>query len=405
MKTTPVKYHKHLVEEILHALQAIFGESKYADKVIEKTLKNQRKWGARDRRFFAENVYEGVRWWRRNWHLLQQEPDLAMPSLLRFWAMGLLLSGQDLPEWSELQSLRENKNEILKRSRDLPLALQESIPDWMNEWGQQQRGPRWSAVLHALNEKSCVDLRVNTLKSNRQKLIQSLRDEEIETEVIGEFALTLKERKNIFKTKAFSEGWFEVQDRASQQVAPMMQLQPGLRVVDACAGAGGKTMHMATLMNNKGKIIALDIHEWKLNELKTRARRDGIDIIETRVLDSNKVVKRLKDSADRLLLDVPCSGMGVLRRNPDSKWKLSQERVASLLALQAEILQDYAPIVKPGGIMVYATCSLMPIENEEQIEKFLKASPLKWEKIQQLKIDPDQGLGDGFFAQSLRRLE
>ena len=180
----------------------------------------------------------------------------------------------------------------------------------------------------------------------------------------------------------------------------MLDPQPGERIADACAGAGGKTLHLAALMKNKGKILALDIHDYKLNELKIRTRRAGVDIVETRVIDSSKVIKRLADSFDRVLLDVPCSGMGVLRRNPDSKWKLNPEEIQKMQSLQKEILGSYSKMVKPGGILVYATCSLLPSENQKQVEAFMGEG---WTLLQEIVVLPDEGRGDGFYAAKLKR--
>ena len=399
-----MKYHRHLIADILDAHKLIFLDKKHADKVIEKYMKTNRKWGARDRRFFAECVYHGVRWWRRNWALLDKPESLAPEDLLLHWGIGLIMTGQELPQWVEFEELIGRENKIRRKADFLPLPVKESVPDWMFEWGKVELGDRWEPILHALNEKAPVDLRVNTLRATREQVIEKLKQDEIEALPVGDDGVSMKVRANVFRTEAFKNGMFEVQDRASQLVAPMLQLQPGLRVIDACAGAGGKSLHAAALMKNKGKIIALDIHEWKLQELKQRAARNRVDIIETRFIDSSKVTKRLENTADRLLLDVPCSGMGVLRRNPDTKWKLNYDEVQRLIKLQADILDQYAEMLKVGGIMVYSTCSIMPSENKKQIESFLARSPMKWELIDSKQIDPDQGLGDGFFAQSLKRL-
>jgi len=177
----------------------------------------------------------------------------------------------------------------------------------------------------------------------------------------------------VFTTEAFQKGLFEVQDAASQCVAPFTQVEAGMRVVDACAGAGGKSLHLATMMQNKGQLIALDIHAYKLKELKRRAKRAGAHNIETRVIESTKVIKKLHQSADRVLLDAPCSGMGVLRRNPDAKWKLNSEFIKRITKEQQQILTQYAHMVKPGGKLVYVTCSILPQENEDQISRFLSS--------------------------------
>lgn len=175
-----------------------------------------------------------------------------------------------------------------------------------------------------------------------------------------------------------------------------------MRVVDACAGAGGKTLHLAALMQNKGQIIAMDTELWKLAELKKRAKRAGAHIIERRHLDSTKVVKRLKETADKVLLDVPCSGMGVLRRNPGAKWKLNANFLKSVKEKQAQIINSYSQMVKKGGHLLYATCSILPSENEDQVAEFLKNHKDFELKDQRSILPQDEGF-DGFFMALLER--
>lgn len=397
-----MKIHDHLVEKIVKAWIEIFAEHQYADKAIEKRLRTQRKWGSRDRKFFAESVYDGVRWWRKLWALLDKEPNTNPEDLTQIWAILAYINGhiEDPSEWGvDLEELRKRQIWVDEKA---PRAVRESIPDWLDARGELELGEHWESTLEALNRKAPVDLRVNFIKTTREKLQQQLRLEGIETKTIEQVpsCLTLPERKNVFATEAFRQGMFEVQDRASQLVAALVAPLPGERVVDACAGAGGKSLHLADLMKNKGKVLSLDIHAWKLEELQVRAKRDGVAIIETRPITTTKVVKRLADSADRVLLDVPCSGLGVLRRNPDSKWKLSPEELDSLQKTQYEILQSYSRMVKPGGVLVYATCSCFPSENQKQVEKFMNSA---WALEEQVIIRPDQGRGDGFYAARLVR--
>jgi 16S rRNA (cytosine967-C5)-methyltransferase len=176
-----------------------------------------------------------------------------------------------------------------------------------------------------------------------------------------------------------------------------------MRVVDACAGAGGKSLHLAALMKNKGNIIALDTKEFKLAELKKRAKRAGASIIESRFIDSTKVIKRLKDSADRLLLDVPCSGLGVMRRNPDTKWMLKPNEIENVIHTQREILERFSAICKPGGKMVYATCSILPSEGKNQINWFLEKNN-NWELEGEKQYSPLNFDCDGFYMALLNRV-
>lgn len=408
------KIHEHLVDKVTDAWQEIFVEGRYADKVIEKYLKSEKKWGSRDRRFFAESVYEGVRWWRRLWAILDIEINYDRKNLKKIWAILAYKQSwiSDPRPWGVDLDLIQNSKKILATKSS---AVLNSIPDWLQDLGVKELGEKvWTESLQALNKKAPVDLRFNSLKTDISQLQKKLIQEDIETlstEIPQSFEdlklqkkpnllLTLPQRKNVFATDAFKLGLFEVQDRSSQAVALMLDPQPGERIVDACAGAGGKSLHIGSLMKNKGRIISLDIHEWKLLELQKRARRNGIHIIETKVIDSTKVIKRLSDSADRVLLDVPCSGLGVLRRNPDTKWKLTIEELKELRKTQSELLKSYSRMVKTGGVLVYATCSLLPSENKKQVEGFLNSN---WTLVDELVVLPAEGRGDGFYAAKMLR--
>lgn len=389
--------HFHLVEEITEILYTIFNEGKYADKMIEKSFKANRKWGARDRKFVAESVYEIVRHKRRLAFLADSEQPWDLIGAYLFQTMN------ELPDWPEFDHLDIQKLKA-RNSASKPPEVANSFPDWLHELGGNEFGAEWPQIMNALNAPAEVFLRANTLKINADHLVGELKAEEIEAEKVFENCIRLKKRKNVFITQAFRKGFFEVQDAASQLVAPLMDLKPGLRVVDACAGAGGKSLHMAALMKNKGRIISMDIHEWKLKELKIRAARDGVDIIETKVIESNKTIKRLENSFDRVLLDVPCSGMGVLRRNPDTKWKLSLAEIERLQKLQRELLTDYSKMCKAGGVMVYATCSILHRENEDQVKWFLQSEAGgQWTLLKEMRVWPHKDKYDGFFAAVLEK--
>ena len=285
-------------------------------------------------------------------------------------------------------------------------AFKESIPDWMDELAVKEIGEKWDKEIEALNKKAEVILRVNTLKTNRETLKTILEKEGVETELIKGYpsALKLTERKNVFITNAFKSGLFEVQDASSQLVAAYLDVKPGMRIIDTCAGAGGKTLHLSALSDNKGQIIAMDIYESKLKELKKRARRAGAFNIDMRLIDSTKVIKKLKNSADRVLIDAPCSGIGVLRRNPDSKWKLQPEFIENIKKTQSEILQNYSKLVKVGGKLVYATCSILPSENENQVKNFLKSNK-DFKFISDKKVSPEKSGYDGFYMALLEKIE
>ena len=369
-----MRLHRNLCFAVIDGLTLILNEGKYADKVIQQLLKRDKRWGSRDRGFVAETTYDIVRWKRLYTEIADVKAPYDRENIWRIFAVWATLRGIKLPDWSYFEStpLRKIKGRFDELSKTR--KFKESIPDWLDELGVKELGESvWTKEIAALNEQADVVLRVNTLNTSKEKLQALLFDDGIETESIKGYASALKltERANVFQTESFKKGYFEVQDASSQLVAEFLDVKPGMRVVDTCAGAGGKALHLASLMENKGQIIALDIYAHKLNELKRRAKRDGAWNIETRPIESTKVIKKLYDKADRVLIDAPCSGLGVLRRNPDAKWKLQPEFIENIKATQQDILQQYSRIVKAGGKLVYATCSILPSENKEQVDKFL----------------------------------
>lgn len=410
-----MRIHRPVAEQVISALSQIFGANpdgklQPADKVIERVFKLNRKLGSRDRRFVAESTYDIVRWWR----LLRVSigRDHTSPAMQDFWhVLGawMLLSDIELPTWPEFAGIDTRLLQTVQNHRDKTSgvrAIRESIPDWLDELGQRELGDKWDETLQALNKPAPVVIRANRLKITREHLSAELSREGIETDLAPDThdGLILRERRNVHATESFKFGYFEVQDGASQQAAPLLAPEPGDRVVDGCAGAGGKTLHLAALMKNKGKIIAMDIHQRKLEELRKRCSRAGVDIVETRLIDSNKVIKRMERTADRVLLDVPCSGLGVLRRNPDAKWKLSIDDIDRLRRLQSEILAGYSQIVKTGGRLVYATCSILPSENEGQVNTFLKSRETGWRLLESRQYWPGENGYDGFYTALLERM-
>ncbi len=396
----PVKLHRTTTNAVIHALDQIFGEGRYADKVIAKTLKQNSKWGARDRRFIAETTYDVVRWYLLLRIVARAKEDEYW-KILGAW---FVLNGEALPPWDEFRGVKagevKSRYEEVKETR----RYRESIPDWLDDLGERELGTHWDKELAALNEEASVVLRTNLLKISKAELTSVLEEQDVQVYPLEAYpdALVLEKRQNIFTLDAFKNGYFEVQDAASQAVAPFLRPEAGMRVVDACAGAGGKTLHIASLMKNKGRIIAMDVEEWKLTELGLRARRAGVSNLETRVIDSSKVIKRLEKSADRLLLDVPCSGTGVLKRNPDAKWKLSAAFIDEVRRTQQTILSDYSSIVKPGGLLVYSTCSILPSENEHQVRSFIESGEAEFSLVEEKHLWPTEGF-DGFYMALLQR--
>ncbi|WP_375242370.1 RsmB/NOP family class I SAM-dependent RNA methyltransferase [Lacinutrix sp.] len=402
-----MRLHRNLCFATVDGLLLIFNEGNYADKVVQQLLKRDKRWGSRDRGFVAETTYDIVRWKRLYAEIANVKEPFSRDDIWRLFAVWATLKGITLPDWKYFEGTPTRK--IKGRFDELSKIrkIKESFPDWMDELILKELGEKvWNKEATALNEQAEVILRVNTLKTTKEKLKAELFDLDIETEELKGYpdALKLVERGNVFTTDAFKNGWFEVQDASSQLVAEFLDIKSGMKVVDTCAGAGGKTLHIAALMENKGQVIAMDIYENKLKELKRRAKRAGAHNIEMRVIDSTKPIKKLYNKADRVLIDAPCSGLGVLRRNPDAKWKMQPEFIEKIKKTQIEILNSYSKMVAPGGKLVYATCSILPSENNQQVEKFLASENGKeFTFVKDKKILSHQSGFDGFYMALLEK--
>jgi len=402
-----VRLHRNLVYTVIDSIRDIFNEGVYADKAVEKALKRDKRWGSRDRKFVAETIYEIVRWKRLYAEIADVKEPFDRANIWRLFSVWCVLKGIALPDWNQIEPTPtrriKGKFDELSKIR----KYRESIPDWIDEMAVSEIGEElWTKELAALNKQAEVILRTNTLNTTKENLQKELKEESIFTEFVPNHpdALRLVERANVFRTEVFQKGYFEVQDASSQLVAEYLDIEPGMKVIDTCAGAGGKTLHIASLMKNKGQIIAMDIYESKLRKLKVRARRNKVHNIDTRVIDSTKPIKKLYGKADRVLIDAPCSGLGVLRRNPDSKWKLQPEFIENIKEIQQDILQQYSKMVKPGGKLVYATCSILPSENQQQVDKFLTSEAGKeFIFVKDNKVFSHTSGFDGFYMALLEK--
>ena len=395
--------HRNLLIGIHDALEeTFFQDKKYADKVLERLLKAHKKWGSADRQVVSEIFYDIVRWKKRLEYYMGEgtKPSNIYNLILAY----LLWKKVKYKKFDEFDGIKTGGILSKLDKKTFPTkAIEHSVPDWLAGLFEKELGAKWEKEMSALNEQAPVILRANSLKISAENLVEILKEEGVNSFLLRGYpdAVQLEEKKNVFLTSAFKEGFFEVQDASSQKIAELLDVKEGMRVVDACAGAGGKTLHIAALMKNKGQIIALDIYEWKLAELKRRAKRAGAFNIETRFIEDNKVIKRLHNTADRLLIDAPCSGLGVLKRNPDSKWKIDEDFINRIKTEQENILQNYSKILKKGGKMVYATCSILPSENGEQIRKFL-AENTEFALVKEENIMPSDGY-DCFYMALIER--
>ncbi|MCC6251652.1 MAG: methyltransferase domain-containing protein [Bacteroidia bacterium] len=404
------RLYPNLINVVAQAVAHIFGQNTAAPAIVEQALRKDSRFGARDRKFIATYIYNIVRWYRLYMYCLNAQQQQSAMLYHYLFAVSYVAQGNDLPDMPEFKDLNQAYiNECLEKAKQT-FAVSESIPDWLDIMGAAQLGKEiWQKEIHALNEEAGVYIRVNTLKTNPSKLYSTLAKEGVNISPISsnhlfdnfpENCFLLNERKNLQHLDSYKNGLFEIQDVSSQLVAPYLQLKPGMFLIDACAGAGGKTLHAGSMMNNSGKITAMDISPTKLEELNRRAKRAGLNIVETVLISEQEILKN-KEKADRLLLDVPCSGLGVLRRNPDAKWKLDTAFISHIQTIQSDILTNYSTMLKPGGLMVYATCSILPSENEMQIKSFL-ANNHQFELIKHQSIMPSWGY-DGFYMACLRK--
>ena len=403
----PIRLHKNLAVAVINCLNSIFNQDLQADKVIAKMLKSDKRWGKRDRGFIAENTYEIIRWKRLYAELAGVKEPYAKVDLWRLLSVRWVLQGIPLPAWDEVRGTPARRIKGRFDGLQQHRAIVCSITDWLDELGVANFGEaQWKQEIDALNTQASVVLRVNRLQTNQKTLQNELAAEGIETVSHQNYpdALILQERANVFETNAFQRGLFEVQDASSQLVASFTEVGPGMQVIDACAGAGGKSLHLAALMENKGQLTALDIYPHKLHELKRRARRAGAHNITTRHIKSNKVIKKLHGRADRVLIDAPCTGLGVLRRNPDAKWKIDAEFLERVKKTQEHIIHTYATMVKPDGKLVYATCSILKQENQSQVEGFLQSEIGKQFTLEKEQfVSPAKSGFDGFYMAKMIR--
>lgn len=392
----------HLHQQLTGGIGSILHERRHADRVIERMLRPLPP-HAPQRALIAETVYSVVRHLRRLlWALGEQEAfDLEhIGACIRAWWVL-----QEVPLPPTLRRGIPPRQQLLARWEHPPSrAVRYSIPDWLDQYGAAQCGTRWDAILASLNKPPQLVLRTNTLQTSRSELVRLLESSGIAATAhpFAPEAILLERYANVFALEPFHAGMFEMQDAASQAMAHLLGPAPGMRVVDACAGSGGKTLHLAALMQNKGKIIALDTAAWKLDALRRRAARAGVSIIETRSITSTKTIKRLDGSAERLLLDLPCSGSGVWRRNPDGKWHLGPEDLPRLQTQQRDILQRYLSMLAPGGRALLCTCSIFPDEGERHLEWLTSRRP-QLRSIAHGRFDPAEHSTDGFFWALLQR--
>ena len=385
-----------VAQACLEAFGATHREGRLADRALESTLRKRTQLYANERRAVAERTYALLRRLRTvDFLLAQARPGFsALPAsrqdLLRFAASRVFQGehpgaverhlGLDAQDAAALSRLPEAARalEALPRERRYPLAA--SLPDELAAHFLREFGAQAEAAAEAMNERAPLCIRVNTLKTTREALRARLAEEGVTAEPTARspLGLVLDGRINAFSLPSFREGLFEVQDEGSQLLGMLVD-PPPTRVVDACAGAGGKALQLAAEMKNRGELFALDVEAGRLEELKRRARRAGVHNVRARTIPADdtalEALKDLVGRADRVLVDAPCSGTGTLRRKPDARYRFTPALLAEHVARQGQLLSRFAQLVKPGGQLVYGTCSVLRVENEAVVEAFLAAHP------------------------------
>ena len=350
-----------------------------ADAVVSRYFREHRELGHADRGFVAETVFAVL---RRQRSLTARCGELVTPRRLLLAALAVV-RGWSLREFAPvLKAAEEPWLAEVKAFQDerLPPAVRDDMPDWLHALLVAQYGeenvPR---LVRAMNQAAPLDLRANTLKTGRDDLRAALAADGIVAEPTpySPIGLRLRDKPALAKHPLFLGGHFEVQDEGSQLLGALLEARRGEMVVDFCAGAGGKTLLIGAQMRNTGRLYAFDVSDKRLSNLKPRLARSGLSNVHPVRIEHERdaKVKRLAGKMDRVLVDAPCSGLGTLRRNPDLKWRQDETAVAELNAKQTAILAAAATLVRPGGRLVYATCSLLTAENEAVVQDFLAKHP------------------------------
>lgn len=395
-----------------------------ADAKLSYFFRNNRDLGTKDRAFVAETTYGILRRLRYLTAASTTEVDQAPDARKLVLAYLIKLQGMSVQKLSEELDAQQKEWAVAIKAKQLDkndLTLQADMPDWLWEKMTAQYGEAEAlAIARSMHHAASLDLRVNTLKGNREETLEQLLAQNTSVTSIAATpyaptGIRMPLRLNISKHKMFVEGKVEVQDEGSQVLTYLVAPKRGMMVADVCAGGGGKTLAMGAMMKNTGRLYAFDISEKRLSSLSKRLKRSGLSNMMIQRINNEKdaKLKRLQGKFDRVLVDAPCSGMGTLRRNPDLKWRQKITDVAELNVLQSSILQSAAKLVKAGGRLVYATCSLLQEENENMVEAFLSEHPdfvllnaaevLNKQNIdldtgKYLKLLPNQHQTDGFFA-------
>lgn len=417
-------------QAVIDLLDEILDSSLPADNLMSRYFRDRRYIGSKDRQFIADRAYAAFRqmmrlqWWCRR---LSVEADgrnlmlayslfhdrIALDDLEKNWDGSKFVPRSLMPSEKKFYIALGKENFI---HPDMDEATQFECPEWAYDFLKEKFGADFAAEMKSTTEAAPLDLRANLLKATRDDVMARLKEENIDVAPTpySPWGLRTRSRPALSRTETFQNGLVEIQDEGSQLIALLCDVAPGMQVLDLCAGAGGKTLALAAMMENKGRLVACDVSQGRLRRSKERLRRGDVNNAQTRLLDGegNKWLKRSEKGFDRVLVDAPCTGTGTWRRNPDLRWRSPD--LAELLKTQAELLDKGARCVKPGGKLIYGTCSFLDQENKNQIIAFLERHPdfkivpaknsLAFLSGDFMELTPLQHQTDGFFAAVLERI-
>lgn len=343
-----------------------------ADRMIGEYFKTRRYIGSKDRQFISEHFYTILR--QYIYLTAGVEKPTARLIVSRYIDNDNLFDDSDYGP----KSLSTYERASLTKARKHHVTEAENLgtSEWLFEKVKISFPEKYAFEINALNESAKTDLRINPIKTTRDHALRALAQDGIQAEAtpFSPYGIRLQQRYNLKNHPLFLKGDLEVQDEGAQILSMICDVKSSQRVLDYCAGAGGKSLLLGALMQNTGQLIATDIHDWRLEKAKQRFKRAGLHNTETRVIEA-QWLKRQVDRFDRVLIDVPCSGSGTWRRNPDVRLKMTESGLEELVMLQRDIMKKTAPLVKIGGRLIYGTCSILRDENHDQITWFLEQHP------------------------------
>ncbi len=418
-----IKLHQPIIDTIIVCLKSIFEENKVADKEVATHLKQNKNFGSRDRSMIAETVYDIVRWKiKYTYQLASYNEDYTLYKHLIL--ISVLNRNYTIKNSAILDVNEDNINALLKIIKE-PIEnnyIAQSYPEIFYNFCLKNIGESWHDLAIALNQKPSVFIRTNTLRTTKEKLIELLKNENTDLKDCHDSlartdnAVQILSKNNLKNSTLYRQGLFEFQDIGSQAIGRFLfdaisdkTKINEIKILDLCAGAGGKTLHLSDLIKNKGKIYATDYKASRLKNLQQRAEQAGCENIE--IIDYDDA-KELKD-IDIILIDAPCSGTGTFKRQADLKYKITEEKIFEYVAIQASLLDTYKKVLNKNGKIIYATCSVLPQENEKQIEQFLNKNNVgdaslkhqHWQLIKSKQLLPTEYNGDGFFMAEINCLK